>query len=63
MSMRLKISIVLTFLMAIAVIAMAIYNRLVPEEDSQQMGRLSLDDRRLWTLCNDFPPLVDNDAL
>ncbi|WP_256378526.1 hypothetical protein [Nodosilinea sp. P-1105] len=36
MSMRLKISIVLTFLMAIAVIAVAIYNRLVPEEDSQQ---------------------------
>jgi len=63
MSMRLKISIVLTFLMAIAVIAMAIYNRLVPEEDSQQMGRLSLDGRRLWTLCNDFPPLVDSDAL
>ena len=26
----------LTFLMALAVIATAIYNRLVPEEDSQQ---------------------------
>ncbi|MGF1566853.1 MAG: hypothetical protein ACFCVD_02060 [Nodosilinea sp.] len=36
MSMRLKISIALTALMALAVIVNAIYNRLVPEEESRQ---------------------------
>ena len=36
MSMRLKISIALTFLMALAVIVNAVHNRFVPEEDTPQ---------------------------
>lgn len=73
MSMRLKISIALTFLMAMAVIVNAVYNRLVPEEDTPRRQSLlswetvSLGHPLDWpsrgpvfSLCNypRWPPLV-----